>query len=304
MNVKAEHGQYVDNGDGTISDMINGIMWMKADSWTLLGDKVTWIQSHEFAKEKNSEKFAGYKDWRVPTSQDAKTLFHGDQANTDKDGCEIHIHPVFEAGGGFTVWTSETRAAKQAMGYDLRDDYEFWLDKNNQGFPSSVRLVRSFGEDELTVPDPNGPEGSKIRRFDDSRKGVIDDRKTGLMWKKTDSFLDMDKWISWEEAKVYVIELNKKQFSGYNDWQIPTRKEALTIFCPQHAVTDTYGDTVFLPPEFPPGSGQTTWTKTQHKTDRSLAVRVFYYNGDYKWHKKGLRSHGVRPVRGTNERED
>ena len=48
---------------------------------------------------------------------------------------------------------------------------------------------------------------------------------------------------------------------------------------------------------FPPGSGQTTWTKTLHKTDPSVAIRFHYYNGDYKFHKRGLRSHGVRAVR-------
>ena len=50
-------------------------------------------------------------------------------------------------------------------------------------------------------------------------------------------------------------------------------------------------------PEFPPGAGQTCWTKTLHKTDKALAIRFQFYNGDYKWHQMGLRSHGVRAVR-------
>jgi len=48
---------------------------------------------------------------------------------------------------------------------------------------------------------------------------------------------------------------------------------------------------------FPPGAGQTCWTKTLHKTDKALVIRFQFYNGDFKWHQKGLRSHGVRAVR-------
>ena len=62
-------------------------------------------------------------------------------------------------------------------------------------------------------------------------------------------------------------------------------------------LVDKYGDTVYLPKEFNPGCGQTSWTKTLSKTDDSLAMRFNFYNGDYKWNKKGLKSHGVRAVR-------
>ncbi len=78
---------------------------------------------------------------------------------------------------------------------------------------------------------------------------------------------------------------------------MPTLKETQSIYDPANPVTDNYGDTIFLVKGFSPGAGQTSWTKTLHKTEKGSAIRFHYYNGDYKWHQIGLRSHGVRAVR-------
>ena len=78
---------------------------------------------------------------------------------------------------------------------------------------------------------------------------------------------------------------------------MPTRKEAQSIYDPANPVTDNYGDTIFLLKGFPAGAGQTSWTKTLHKTERGTAIRFHFYNGDFKWNPMGLRSHGVRAVR-------
>jgi hypothetical protein len=280
--------RFIDNGDGTVTDSLHNRMWMKSDTWVELGRLLSWHQSQEYARKLNEEKFAGYGDWHIPTASEAKLLFDQETRNTDVEGAEIHIDPIFTSGCGFTTWTSETRGAKAAMGYDFRSDYEFWLAKENDGFPSAVRLVRALSR----VPQ-NGDEV----RFVDNGDGTISDHETGLMWKADDSYLDMDKWVTWAEAKVYVQGLNRHRFAGYTDWNMPTRKEAQSIYDPGNAVTDAYGDMVFVAKGFPPGSGLTCWTRTLHKTDPSLAMRFHFYTGDYKWNKKGLRSHGVRAVR-------
>jgi len=277
-----------DNGDGTITDRKHGLMWMKNDTWIELGKQITWHEGLEYSKKVNAQEFAGFNNWRFPTASEARTLYDLEASNTDVQGAEIHIDPVFSSGCGFSTWTSETRGAKAAMGYDFRSDYEFWLAKENEGFPSGLRLVRNVGKK---------PDAGEVERFVDNGNGTITDRVEGLMWKANDSYLDLDKWVSWEEAKMYLEEINKALFAGYSDWRMPTRKEAQSLYDAANPVTDKYGDTVFIVKKFPPGCGMTSWTKTLHRTDRSLAMRFHFYNGDYKWHKQGLRSHGVRPVR-------
>ncbi|CAI2719087.1 Lcl C-terminal domain-containing protein [Nitrospina watsonii] len=280
--------RFVDNGDGTVTDTRKNLMWLKDDSWVQKGHLISWWQSQEFLSEKNEQRFAGFSDWRIPNAHEAKDLYNPEWSNTDMEGCEVHIDPVFTSGCGYTTWTTETRGAKAAMGYDFRADYEYWLAKENMGFPSSVRLVRTVGAENKMPPE---------ERFVDHGDGTISDLEMGLMWKKDDSYLEMDKWVSWDEAKTWVSVLNQDEFAKRTDWRLPTRKEAQSIHDPANPVTDTYGDVIYIPSIFSPGAGQTSWTKTLHKTDPSVAIRFNYFSGDYKFHKKGLRSHGARAVR-------
>jgi hypothetical protein len=280
----------VDNEDGTITDVKNGLMWMKNDTWIELGRLITWHEGIEYSKKVNSQKFSGHSNWRFPTASEAQTLFDWEVSNIDVQGTEIHLDPIFPSGCGFSTWTSETRGAKAAMGFDFRSNYEYWLAKENEGFPSGLRLVRKIGKNTESSE-------SKAERFVDNKDGTITDRVAGLMWKTDDSFLELDKWVSWEEGKMYIDAINRRKFASCDDWRMPSRKEAQMIHDSSNPVTDKFGDTVFLVKGFPPGCGQTSWTKTLNKTDNSLAMRFHYYNGDYKWHKQGLRSHGVRPVR-------
>ncbi|QPJ60939.1 MAG: DUF1566 domain-containing protein [Candidatus Nitronauta litoralis] len=296
MNEVTSKTRFKDNGDGTVTDLARKRMWLKQDSWGYKGNRLSWWQCQEFCDEMNKKKFAGFSDWRIPNAGEAKELFDPAFSNTDMEGCEIHIDPVFSEGCGYTTWTTESRGAKAAMGYDYRSDYEYWLAKENDGFPSAVRLVRTPGKNKATL----NPED----RFQIHKNGTISDFENNLMWKASDSFLDLDKWVSWEEAKTYIKDLNRDRFADYSDWRMPTRKEAQAIYDASSPVTDNFGDTVYIPKVFPPGSGQTTWTKTLHKTDPSMAMRFHYYNGDHKFHKRGLRSHGVRPVRDLKPDKD
>ena len=58
--------QYRNNGDGTVSDGVTGLMWSKA----LLG-KMTYA---EMAVAANDSRLGGYADWRVPTIKELYSL--------------------------------------------------------------------------------------------------------------------------------------------------------------------------------------------------------------------------------------
>ena len=60
MGLDMEQSQYIDNGNGTIVDTYNGLMWMKSDSWCEFGHLITQVQSLDYARQKNEEKFSGF----------------------------------------------------------------------------------------------------------------------------------------------------------------------------------------------------------------------------------------------------
>ena len=63
-------------------------------------------------------------------------------------------------------------------------------------------------------------------RFIDHNEIILDTQK-GLMWSKNASLSYFP--MTWNEALVFVKELNHAKFSGYSDWKIPNRKEFFSL---------------------------------------------------------------------------
>jgi|TARA_B100001079_G_scaffold110198_1_gene94843 hypothetical protein len=133
-------------------------------------------------------------------------------------------------------------------------------------------------------------------RFLKSDDGTVYDSKTSLTWMANDSWLDLDKEVSWEEAEKYSNETNKKNVGGYDDWRIPSVQEGLTLFDKDKLNKDFQGADIHLDSIFPPGAGNTTWTSDIRGREAQI---VFYGNGFPYWYEKNDKSisHAVRLVR-------
>ncbi len=65
--------RFVDRGDGTISDRLSGLTWVKnADGCAGRRD---WYQAVDCIAEMNKLRVAGYSDWRLPRVAELRTLF-------------------------------------------------------------------------------------------------------------------------------------------------------------------------------------------------------------------------------------
>ncbi len=144
---------FIDNGDGTISDTHNQLMWTKTDSFTEFGYGITWFEAQDYCEAVNDKKYAGFDDWRLCSTEEAKAMFSFAKSNTDKDGAEVHIDPLFEPGGGHNTWTYVEKPDyhQYAEKFSYVTGTEVWEHKDNEY--SHVRLVRDTSEREEWEPE-------------------------------------------------------------------------------------------------------------------------------------------------------
>ena len=96
--------QFVDNGDGTITDNATGLMWLKADS----GKPMNWQQALAWCEQLNA---AGHDDWRLPNAKELQSIVDYTRAPdaTDANRRGPAIDPVFDLTTTESYfWTSTT----------------------------------------------------------------------------------------------------------------------------------------------------------------------------------------------------
>ena len=78
---------FVDNGDGTVTDRATGLMWEKGGSSSL---RRYW-KAKKYVSRLNKEKFLGYNEWRIPTLEELCSLLE-----REKNERGQHINPLFK----------------------------------------------------------------------------------------------------------------------------------------------------------------------------------------------------------------
>jgi len=137
-----EFQRFNDNGDGTISDKKLNVMWKKDDSFQDLKKWINWFKSQEYFKKINEESFAGYSNWRLPTEDEAWSLFDLKKINTDKYGDDIYLDPIFGPGSVGVTWTSDTRDSA-ALIIQYEDGEKIWPSQY-ANMNMAVRLLRDI----------------------------------------------------------------------------------------------------------------------------------------------------------------
>ena len=117
---------YIDNGDGTESDLVTGLMWTKSPDWNEDGminyeDKMTYKEALAFVEDLNKENYLGYNDWRLPNAKELQSIVNYTRSPDTTNSPAID--PIFECSpitneGNQTdypyYWTSTTHASLQS----------------------------------------------------------------------------------------------------------------------------------------------------------------------------------------------
>ncbi len=299
--------RYVDNGDGTVTDLVTGLMWQQA-----VGDKVTYDEAVAGA---DSFDLAGYTDWRLPTIKELYSLmdFSGEDMRPES---RFGSHPFintnyfdFEYGdtsAGERIidsqWaTSTTYTGESSVFGKLMFGVNF-ADGRIKGYPTGALQAGA----DLPVAGANGraptkPAGAPGKGpvnaektffvryvrgntaygendFVDNGDGTVSDFATGLMWSRGDSGHGMN----WEDALAYVQELNEQYYLGCSDWRLPDAKELQSIVDYERSpdATDSAAiDPVFNATSIINEAGEKDWpfywTSTSHVSESGAQEAVY-----------------------------
>jgi len=242
--------KYIDNGDGTVTDTLTGLTWMRCavgqtwDGKTCLGEAraYTWEEAMELRNT-----FAGHDDWRLPDIEEMQTIIDKSQGMPAIDTSELpHImRPEFN------FWSSSPYALYSVCAW-LVDFYYGSVSFYNKSYNFDVRLVRGkqnlgplderslqslpaktlleadvsphhdeFESSTLKTPKPRaseeiipiaGPNDSQIRigHYIDNGDGTVTDTHTGLMWMRCAMGQTWDVSGCQGEARNYTWDMAKK----------------------------------------------------------------------------------------------
>jgi len=137
-----QHGHYIDNGDGTITDTSTGLMWTKTDSRKDTGRGMNWNEAKTWVDGLTT---GGHTDWRLPTIAELKSIYEPSLTIKDKDGDSIHFCPLFQSGGAYYFWSSEDAGSGRSRSMHFGNGVVSEVHRDYSGDFDGARGVRSPG---------------------------------------------------------------------------------------------------------------------------------------------------------------
>ena len=231
--------RFTDNGDGTVTDSLTGLMWLKDGyclraKWKSAVNTIADFNNHQ--GQNTCAGYAGnYTDWRLPTVNELKSLVNygaGDSAQWLNSEGFLNVKSKY-------YWSATTYLgnASRAWMINMSDGIEK-VGSRNRAYILAVRIMRSdnlpmTGQAVIYTPADESYIQEKIAwptpRFTDNGDGTVTDNLTGLMWLKDGGCLKK----RWNDALNILLDFNvnperyscSEYAAQYSDWRLPNVKE-------------------------------------------------------------------------------
>jgi len=227
---------YTDNGDGTVSDLVTGLMWQKDP-----GAKKTFSQAMAGAA---TCRVGGYADWRLPTIKELYSLILFSGTDPDPRSTNSATQRPFidssqfrftygDAGRNERLIDSQYATCTRYVSTTMRGNETMFgvnfADGRIKGYP--VGAHRGRGEKSYYVMYVRGNADYGKNNFHDNGDGTVTDRATGLIWTQMDSGhlkagKKADGTLTWPEALQWAEALT---VAGHDDWRLPNVKELQSL---------------------------------------------------------------------------
>lgn len=232
-NYQGNTPQYVDNGDGTVTDMVTGLMWQNTldhngDGEINYDDKLSYSDILALASELTT---GDYTDWRVPTIKEQYSLLmfsgrdiSGYEGTSTEDlipfiNTEYFGYNYGDLDAGERLIDVQCASTNVSVGSDIEMVFGVnFADGRIKGYGTTM-----MGQDKVfNYLMVRGNTSYGENNFSDNSDGTITDAATELMWMQDDS----GEGMNWQEALTYAENF---EFAGKSDWRLPSAKELQSI---------------------------------------------------------------------------
>ncbi len=234
---------YTNNGDGTVTDNLTGLMWQQTEDRNGDGainfyDKLKYYEAVDSAATCNT---GGYSDWRLPTIKELYSIamFFGAEPGPPPSTCIKYIDTAYFSVGFGDVNSlahgslgteriidgqivSSTLYVSTTFGM-LETVFGFnFIDGRIKGYPTTYTVPECGTAKHFYVLYVRGNTAYGSNQFVDNGNGTITDNATGLMWMQNDNGTG----VLWKDALSYA---ENATYAGYSDWRLPDTKELQSI---------------------------------------------------------------------------
>ena len=288
-NYQGAVASYQNNGDGTVSDLVTGLMWsqsadLNGDGTINASDKLSLTNALNGA---DSSTLGGYDDWRLPTIKELYSLILFD--GTDVSACpggscsatpfidtRYFSYAYGDTSAGERVIDAQFATSTKYVSTTMNGDETMFgvnfADGRIKGYELSMR-----GTDKtFFVLYVRGGNNYGVNAFADNGNGTITDNATGLTWMQSDSGTGMN----WESALAYCEGYSA---AGSDDWRLPSVKELQSILDYSRSPDTTNSpaiDPVFTSTAITVEDGSTDypfyWSSTTHASSNGGANFAAY----------------------------
>ena len=230
---------YTDNGNGTITDNVSGLMWQKTSDRTGDGvinyyDKLTYAGALAAVSSCNT---GGYVDWRLPTIKELYSLimYYGAEPNptaTSQGTAVPYINTHYFGFGYGDLNASDHGATANERLIDAQyATSSIYVSTTMNGQPTMfgvnfadgrIKGYPSGNQKKYYVLYCRSNTAYGTNSFTNNGDGTITDNATGLMWMQNDN----GSGVLWENALSYAENFS---YAGYSDWRLPDAKELQSI---------------------------------------------------------------------------
>jgi hypothetical protein len=234
--------RFEDNGNGTITDRLTGLIWLKntnrfgARTWSdALNDCNTLAAD---GVDLSDGSVAG--EWRLPNIVELESLLNAEQANP-----AAWLNAAgFVGMGSVRYWSATTDADAVSYALVVYPGYGMvhTRDKSNlnvvwpvRGGQEGAAQTRCTGQTIIYAAGDDGALEKGVAwpapRFADNGNGTVTDHLTGLIWLKNGNCSGA---VTWQQALTYCNTLASGSCgladgSIAGDWRLPNTKELLSL---------------------------------------------------------------------------